>query len=57
MPALIDRNAGEFHHFAPFLGLVGDQFAEFGRRHRFGNAADLGQPRHQLGILQRFERP
>ena len=54
MPGLIHRNAGKFHHFAPFLGLVGDELAEFGRRHRLRNAADLGEPRHQLGVLQRF---
>jgi hypothetical protein len=29
MPCSIHRNAGEFHHFPPFLGLVGDQPAEF----------------------------
>ena len=52
--ASIHRNAGEFHHLAPLLGLVGDQLAEFGRRHRLRDAADLGEPRHQLGVLQRF---
>src|SRR5204862_5508399 len=54
MPGLIHRNAGEFHHFAPLLGLVGDQFAEFGRRHRLWNTADVGEPRHQFGVLQRL---
>src|SRR5882724_1961845 len=54
MPGSIDRDAGEFHHFPPFLGLVVHQFAEFGWCHRLGNAADLGEPRHQLGVLQRL---
>src|SRR5947209_9311550 len=52
--ASLDRNTGEFHHLAPFLCLIGDQFAEFRRRHRLWNAANLSQPRHQLGILERL---
>jgi hypothetical protein len=32
-PASIHRNPRELDHLAPFLGLVGNQLAEFGRRH------------------------
>src|SRR3977135_2336798 len=50
----IHRHAREFHHLAPFLGLIGDELAELRRRHRFWGGADFGQPRHQFWILQRF---
>src|SRR5258708_25696818 len=53
-PPSLHRDARELDHLAPFLGLVGDQLAEFGRRHRLRDAADVGKPRHQLGIFQRF---
>ena len=36
----IHRNAGERDHLAPFFGLVGNELAELGRRHRFRDAAD-----------------
>ena len=52
--ASIDGNTGKFHHLAPFLRLVRDQLAEFGRRHRLRNAADFSKARDQLGILQRL---
>ena len=50
----IDRNPRKLHDLSPFLGLVRDQPAEFGRGHRLGDAADLGQPRHELRVLQRL---
>src|SRR5260370_209606 len=51
---LIHRDPCELNHLAPFLGLVGDELAELGRRHRLWNSADFGKPRDQLGIFQRF---
>src|ERR1700744_798471 len=55
MPRIsLHRNAGEFDHLAPFLGLVRDQLAEFGRRHRPGDAACGGELLDDLRILQRL---
>ena len=51
---LSHRNPGKFNHLAPFFGLVGDEPAEFGRAHRFWDAADLGQAGDQFRIRQRF---
>src|SRR5579872_4652950 len=49
----IHRDACEFDHLAPLLGLIGNELAEFGGRHRFRKAAHFGQARHELGVLQR----
>src|SRR3979490_1621502 len=35
----------KLHPLAPFLGLVGNELAEFRRRHRFRDAADFAEPR------------
>jgi hypothetical protein len=48
--ASINGNSGEFGHLARFAGLIPDQLAEFSRRQWLWNAADFGQPSHQLGI-------
>src|ERR1700730_18703451 len=50
----IHRPPGKLHHLAPLLGLIGNQSAEFGRRHRFWETADGGELLDQLWILQRL---
>src|SRR3954468_8344595 len=50
----VHRDSGEFHHLAPLFGLVGHQLAEFRRRHRLRDAADVGKSCDQLGILERL---
>ena len=39
-----------FNHLGPFLGLVGDELAEVGRRTRNRNAAQIGEPRLHRGV-------
>ncbi len=41
---------GELDHLAPFLGFVGDQFAELGGRHRHRDAAEIGDAFLDLGV-------
>src|SRR2546429_960454 len=48
---LIHRHTREFDHLAPFLGLVSEELAEFGGRHRLRDSADVAKPRHPPGIL------
>src|SRR5215831_8173197 len=43
-------DAGEFDHLGPFLGFVGDELAEVGRRERNRRAAQVVKPRPDLGI-------
>src|ERR1700730_6411817 len=54
MTTSIHRDPGELDHLSPLLGLISDELAELGRRHRLRNSADFGKPRDQLGIFQRF---
>src|SRR5262249_53554953 len=43
-------DAGELDHLGPFLGLIGDELAEIGRRTGEHGATKLGKPRLDLGI-------
>src|SRR5262249_25700586 len=43
----------EFHDLGELLGLAGDEPAEVGWRARQRRAAELGEPRFDLGIIQR----
>jgi len=43
-------DAGELDHLGPLLGFVGYELAEIGRRARKYRAAEVGQPRLNLGI-------
>src|SRR6202795_2717438 len=47
----LHRRPCELHHLAPFLGLVGYQLAEFGRRHRLGGGAQGGEMAPQLWVF------
>src|SRR5215469_16139481 len=52
---LIDLGAGELDHLRPFRGFFGDEFTEFGRRHR--HAADIGKALPVLQIGERGDAP
>src|SRR5262249_17841812 len=43
-------DAGELDHLGPFLGLIGDELTEIGRRTGEHGATKLGKPRLDLGI-------
>src|SRR5262245_64942781 len=43
-------DAGELNHLGPFLGLIGDELAEIGRRTGEHGTTKLGKPRLDLGI-------
>src|SRR5262245_38474911 len=45
-------DAGELDHLGPFLGLIGDELAEIGRRTGEHGATKLGKPRLDLGIVE-----
>ena len=49
---LLRLQAREFHHLAPFFGLVGDELAEVLRRAFEQRPAHLNQPPSDLGIAQ-----
>jgi hypothetical protein len=43
-------DAGELDHLGPFLGFVGNELAEIGRRARKHCAAEVNEPRFHVGI-------
>ena len=43
-------DVGRPDHLAPFLGFLGDELAEIGRRPRERRAAQVGKPRLHLGV-------
>jgi hypothetical protein len=47
---LLRFDAGELDHLGPLLGLVGDELAKLGGRHRHRNAAEVCKPLLDLGI-------
>src|SRR5262249_60866205 len=51
--ALLGLDVGRPDHFAPLLGLVGDELAKIGGRARKQRAAQVSQPRLDFGIGHR----
>src|SRR5262245_28717204 len=51
-PASVRLDVGRPDHLAPLLGFLSHQLSEFGRRHRHGLAAELGQTGLQLRVGQ-----
>src|SRR5262245_28797857 len=49
-PGSLRLDAGRLDHFGPFLGFVGDELAEIGRRADKRRASKVGKPRLHLGI-------
>src|SRR5215510_4618638 len=49
-PASVRLDACEPHHIAPLLRLLGDQLAEVSGRTRKHRAAEVSEPRFQVGI-------
>jgi hypothetical protein len=46
----LGSDPGRANHLAPLLGLLSDELAEIGGRHRHGSAAQVGEPLLDLGI-------
>jgi hypothetical protein len=49
---LIRLDSREPDHLAPFLGFVGNELTEIGRRAHKRRAAKFGEPRFDLGIAK-----
>src|SRR5262245_39879118 len=49
---LLSLDVGSPDHLGPLLGFLSHQLSEFGRRHRHGLAAELGQTSLQLRVGQ-----
>jgi hypothetical protein len=50
-PKSLRLDAGKLDDLAPFLGFIGDQFPEIGRRTRKQRCAEIGKPRFSVTPL------
>src|SRR5262245_40324553 len=50
--ASVGLSARELDDLSPFLGLVGNELAEVGRRAWKGAGAQIGKPRHEFGFCE-----
>src|SRR5262245_56330024 len=51
--ASVGLDVGRADHLAPFFSFVRDELSEIGRRTRYPGDSEIGEPRLDLGIVER----